>query len=390
MIPMPTDMQASEPAEAAADQAAPAASETAPMTADQSSSQTPAATTDSVELPQADAPQTGGIGSDIEEELKKQEAAPERKYKPLNDVAETIRRSLALPVANEKMSKAIEEMKFEIDDYFFDLENWENEDGDNESTKPPKPDFEAMAKKYKLQLKQTGLVDREEMKQDPLGKIQVGNEMLGNYLFFMAEEKELYDATPFGGATALVPDYYLFWNIENEKPHTDEFAECKDEIIAFWKKQQALGLAEKEAESISNKVNDVRKSKLSELYPDKALPTGQFSWFDSMRGGVLSQPGNVDKPSDDFMETAFSLVELEAGVAVDRNRDTVYVIQSISGNRPVEELGADYLQNQFMKFKRVPREVNGAAVYYSRREQSKAGETLKKQLGFEYDSGFSN
>ena len=388
--PSATTAPVGEMAAQADEPSTPAASETAPAAMDQTDDQPAAASTDSVELPQADLPQTGGIGSDIDEELKKQEAAPERKYRPLIDVADNIRRSLALPIANVKMSKGIEEAKFDLDDYFGDLEIWESEGTNNASTKPALPDFEKMAKKYNLELKQTGLVDREEMKLDPFGGIQLGARSLSDYLFFAAGDSELYEATPFGGASALIPDYHLFWNIENEKPHVAEFAECKDQVVAFWKKQQALELAKKEADSISNKVNDDRKSKLSELYADRALQTGEFSWFDTMRGGILSQPGNVEKPSDEFMETAFSLNKLEAGVAVDRDRDTVYVIQSISGFRPVEELGADYLQNKFMNMKRVPREVNGAALYYSRLEQAKAGEALREQLGFERDSDFSN
>ena len=348
-------------------------------------------TTKSVELPQADLPMAGGIGADIDEELKKQEDAPERKYKPLIDVADTIRRSLALPTANANMTKAIETVNFELEDYFSEYEIWENEESMDPNSKPALPDFEQMAKQLNLRLQQTGLVDRNAMKLDPLGSIQLGGNTLGDYLFFMAGEKKLYEGTPFGGASELVPDYYLFWNIENEKPRVADFDECKEQVMTFWKKGKALELAQEEAKSISNKVNDVRKSKMSELYPDRALPTGQFSWFDTTaRGGILSRPGNVDLPSDDFMETAFSLVELEAGVAIDRSRDTVYVIQSTSGSRPVEELGADYLQNRFMNFKRVPREVNNAAVYYSRREQGKAGEALRKELGFEYDSDFSN
>ena len=398
----PSDTQTEEPATQIEEPATQTTVEPATQTTAEPATQTgeqadqtdgppaPPTDTDSVKLPQADLPQTGGIGSDLDEELKKQEAAPERKYKPLTDVAESIRRDLALPEANRKMSQAIETINHDIDDYFFELDAWENEGTNDESEKPTLPDFEALAKKYNLQLKQTGLVDREEMKTDPLGSIQLGGDTLSNALFFMASNKELYEATPFGGATPLVPDYYLFWNIENEKPHVADFAECKDQVAKFWKNQQALELAKKDAESISIKVNDARKSKLSELYPEKALPTGQFYWFDTRRGGILSKPGNVDKPSDEFMETAFSLAELEAGVAVNRDRDTVYVIQSISGNRPVEELGADYLKNKFMNTKRVPREVIGAAVYYSRQEQGKAGEALKEQLGFEYDSDYSN
>ena len=377
-------------AEAVEQQAAPALGEDAPATTPQDDSPAEPAT-DSVELPQADLPQAGGIGSDIDDEVEKQDAAPERKYKPLTDVAETIRRSLALPIANAKMTSAIEEMKHEVDDYFFELESWESDEDDAErGEKPQMPDFEALAKRYKLQLKQTGLVNRNEMKVDPLGSIPLGNGTLSEALFFMAGDRALYESTPFGGASAIVPDYYLFWNIENEQPHVLDFEDAKPQIVEFWKKQQALELAEKEAQSIRTKVNDNRKSKLSELYPERALTTGQFSWFDSVRGGILSQPGNVENPSDEFMETAFSLQQLEAGVAVGRDRETVYVIQSISGNRPVEELGADYLQNQFAKFKQVPREVNRAAGYYYSLEKRKADEALRKELGFELDSEFTN
>ena len=163
--------QAAQAVEQSAAPVAPAANE---ATASQIDSQPPAATAGSVELPQA-RPQTGGIGSDIDEEVKKQEAAPERKYKPLTDVAESIRRRLALPVANVKMSIGIEEANHEVEDYFFELDNWEHEGTEDQSTKPTVPDFEALAKKYNLQLKQTGLVDREEMKLDPLGSIEVRN-----------------------------------------------------------------------------------------------------------------------------------------------------------------------------------------------------------------------
>ena len=347
----------------------------------------PAAATEQAATPPASEPQTGSIGSDIEEEVKKQEAAPERKYKPLIDVAESIRRSLASPIANKKMSLAIESVNYELEDYFSDLEIAEADDSEPE---PDKPDFEQMAKQFNLELKETGLVDRDAMKQDPLGSIEVGVDVFGNYLFFMAGEKKLYEGTPFGGASAIVPDYYLFWYIENEKPRVGDFEECKEQVVKFWKKREALKLAKEEAESISKKVNDVRKSKMSELYPERALTTGQFSWFDTVRGGILSRPGNVDRPSDEFMATAFSLVELEAGVAVDSNRENVYVIQSISGSRPISELGDDFLQNRLMRFKRVPSEVRRAAAYYGRQEGRKAELEMRESLGFELDSEFMN
>ena len=90
------------------------------------------------------------------------------------------------------------------------------------------------------------------------------------------------------------------------------------------------------------------------------------------------------------MATAFSLVELEAGVAVDSIRETVYVIQSIRGSRPVNELGDDFLQHRLMKFKQMPSEVNRAAAYYRRQERRKAELEMRESQGFELDSEFMN
>ena len=278
-------------------------------------------------------------------------------------------------------------MNYELEDYFSDLEIAE---ADETEPVPDKPDFEQMAKQFKLELRETGLVDRDAMKKDPLGSIQMRNFPIGDYLFFLAREKDLYEGEIIGGKSIL-PDYYLVWFTENENPRVGDFEECKDQVVKFWKQGEAFKLAQEEAESISNKVNDVRKSKMSELYPERALPTGEFSWFDSLRrSGVLSRPGNVDRPSDDFMAKAFSLVELEAGVAVDSSRETVYVIQSISGSSPVNELGADFLQNRLMNTKRMPPQVNRAAGYYTRQEQRKSQLELKESLGFELDSDFLN
>ena len=393
----PPEVQAAEPAAQTPEQGSSSTTEEAdPKTGGQMDNQPPATNTDPIRLPQADAPQTGGIGADIEEELKKQEAAPERKYKPLTDVAETIKSSLAEPIADAKMREALKQAKYVVDDYFSDLDIWENDNPKERGEKPAAPDFEALAKKHNLQLKQTGLVDREEMELTPFGNMQQqmrrGRQpqmvKLGNVVFAQARSIKLYEVLVY--ESVLEPDIYVFWLSENDKPYVGDFKECKDEVTEFWTKQKAFELAKKEAESISNKVNDDRGSKLTELYPDRALQTGEFSWFDTLQEAALGKPGNVEKPSDDFMATAFTLDKLEAGVGVDRDRDTIYVIQSISGNLPLNELGADYLQNKFMTFKRLPSEVANAVDYYGGQEQRKANESLTEELGFEYDSDFEN
>lgn len=353
--------------------------ETAAAPAETAAATAPAATPAAPALQLGGAAQeVGGIGSDLEAELNKPEEITE--FKPLKDVAENIRRSLALPKAGEKMGKAINEAQLEVGDYFAVLQDWEDEGKKGDE---PTVDFEAIAKDYKLSLRQTGLMTMAEMSKDPFGGLNLGFSTISEYIFFFSNKRKLFEPQPLNGAAASLPNSYVYWLTENEEPREPTFDESVEQIKEFWFNQKAFEMAQKEAEALKAKVNAAKESKLSELYTDKALPTGQFSWFDSQRGNSLSMPGNVDSPSDEFMETAFSLAPLEAGVAVDASRETVYVVQSINGPRQMNEVGQDFLENQFMKFQMVPYDVQRAASYYSGSEQQKANESLRENQGFE-------
>lgn len=323
----------------------------------------------------------GGIGEDLEDELNKPEETVE--FKPLKDVAENIRRSLALPRAGEKVSEAIGEAELEVQDYFAVLQDWEDEGKKGEE---PTVDFEAIAKDYNLSLRQTGLMTQADMKKDPFGGLNLGFSTVSEYVFFFSNKMKLYEPQPLNGAAASLPNSYVYWITENEEPREPTFDESEDSIKEFWVNQKAFEMAQKDAKALKAQANDAKQTKLSEIFADRALPTGEFSWFDSQRGNVLSMPGNVDSPSDEFMETAFSLAPLESGVAVDAGRSTVYVIQSINGPRKMSEVGQDFLENQFMKFKMVPYDVQRAASYYSGAEQQRASETLRSKLGFELNN----
>ena len=65
------------------------------------------------------------------------------------------------------------------------------------------------------------------------------------------------------------------------------------------------------------------------------------------------------------METAFSLAEGEASVAANESRDTIYVIQRTTPATPVTDVGEEYLDKQYFRFKRVPTGVMGAAQHYA-------------------------
>jgi hypothetical protein len=326
-------------------------------------------------------PDAGSIGDDIEAELKKKDEAPVRKFKPLADVADDIRRSLAQPRAQVAMAEAIERTEEELQDYYSILQDWEDEGEKGE--RPAAPDFDAMAKEYNLSFRETGLADEKEIKKDPFGGLKVGVYSIGDFLFVQSRTSKLFEPNRLGGNTNVLPDYYLYWMVEKTDPRMPTLDEVREDVQSFWKAKKAFELAEKAANELKDKVNDARDQKMTEMFPEKATPTGEFAWFDSRRGNVLSQPGNVDSPSDKFMSTAFSLNDMEAGVAPSGDRETLYVVQAISGRRPVNEVGLDYLQNQLMKYERVPIDVQRAASYYSGREQIKMDENRKEEFGFE-------
>ena len=58
------------------------------------------------------------------------------------------------------------------------------------------------------------------------------------------------------------------------------------------------------------------------------------------------------------------LTKLEAGTSPNTSRDTVYVIQRTSDEKPIEEVATDYIENQFFKFKRIPAQVRDTAAWY--------------------------
>ena len=73
-----------------------------------------------------------------------------------------------------------------------------------------------------------------------------------------------------------VNDQYVYWFSEKENARVPELSECRDQIVKFWKLQEARKLAMAEAESIQKKVNEQRDKKMTEIYPEQALETGAF------------------------------------------------------------------------------------------------------------------
>ena len=322
----------------------------------------------------------GGIG-DLQ--LSDESAGPstgqsnkKTRIKPLSEVADEIRTRLATAAAFKKKDDAAKRAKIALDSYRSQVIRWENSQEKETTPKPTPPDFAAIAKEYGLLFQETGLVNRFELEKTDIGKVnyfvQVQTPQGGLRPDFQSVSNKIF--LEYDRVDLLVPqnisdivsgNAYVIWTSEKEEVRIPEFEESKDQIVKYWKHQKAVELARKAAEAMAAKASPSQK--LTSIFPTTASPTGEFTWFRPGRGAmaIYGTPIKVDRPGEEFMKTAFSLAEGEASVAANESRDIIYVLQRITPAIPVADIGQEYLDDQFFRFKRIPTGVMGAAQHYA-------------------------
>jgi len=322
----------------------------------------------------------GGIG-DLQ--LSDESAGPmtgetekKTRIKPLSEVADDIRTRLARASAFKKSGEAAKQAEVALKTYQMQVLTWENSQGNDAIPKPTPPDFEAIAKESGLLFGETGLVDGVEISKTDIGKVNFMIELqspqgpprrdiqaVGMKVFL--DYDRIKPLVPQRVIDIISSNSYVFWMSEKADVRIPELEESKEQIIKYWKYQKAVELARAAAEKMAAQAS--ANQKLTTLFPAKAAPTGEFTWFRPGRGAqaTFGNPIGVDSPGEEFMETAFSLGEGETGVAANDTRDTVYILQRTTPATPVAELGQEYLDQQYFRFKRIPTGVMGAAQHYA-------------------------
>jgi hypothetical protein len=172
------------------------------------------------------------------------------------------------------------------------------------------------------------LVSLDEFSTDELAMARIFNgqqlQEAGPSIFATYSKLNEYDPNSF--QDILAGKSYLFWVVEKQDQQIPKMEDVKDNIIKFWKRQKAFEAAKIDAEKIAEKANAEKKS-LLDTYGEKAVRTGEFSWFSTAGQFGISDVIGVDGPGESFMKKAFSLNEGEAGAAPNMNRDVIYVIR---------------------------------------------------------------
>jgi hypothetical protein len=298
----------------------------------------------------------------------------EKRVRPLKDVADEIKRRMARPAAQKAIEEAVKKANAQVWNYHNQRMRWELTEDESKVPEPAPLDVDAIAKECNLIVKVTGLVKGSEFVEDPLGRTAIPRSVqmpdgtrqmrfssVADSVFSNFDNIKLYD--PMQANDFMTSNNYVYWLIEKADTKVPEFEACRPEVEKFWKAGKALEMAEEEAQKIADRVNQ-QDQLLNELYSERATETGEFSWFNSFQGASYGNPVGVELPGEEFMETAFSLDKGKAGVAPNRTRKTVYVIQMVSDRKKIEEIGDDYIANQFFKFKQIPADVRGVAGLY--------------------------
>ena len=357
--------------------------------ADSTATDATAATDDSQASDEVD--DVGGIGNmkdvDVGPLLADDEGVKKR-AKPLEEVADLIRRQLKGQEAAEALDLAIKTAESEVENYFTQRLQWEVNGKERNQPAPAIPDFQGIADRNGLRLAETELLDNEGLMKTELG---------GVYKIFTVQNRNIpvpmadviFDQfgqlDEYGTSTTdnrFTGKSYVYWPTELADSEIPKLEQCKEQIIEYWRQQEAIKTATKAAEGIAAKVS--KDKKLSEIDPAKTIQTGEFTWFQP-RGqrAALSTPIGVDSPSEKFMETAFSLNQGEAGVALNGSGDTIFVIQSESPKISMAEVGDDFLKNQLFRFQRLPPDVGLISGHYFRQKTLDWNQEYVDSIGFE-------
>ena len=297
--------------------------------------------------------------------------------KPLQDVADVIKRKLKIEDARKARDEALENAEKVVTFYQRDLSTYEMNvaAGKEDIAEPEEPNFQEIANKNGIQFFETGLINEIQISDEEIGKVvdisigpngQAMQINIGDQIFQQFESLPEYQAM-------VANDFmknakYLYWLADKVEQRVPEYEDAKEAIIKYWKWNKAVENAMAKAQQTVDKINNGENILLNEEFPEKAKLTGQFTWFSSFGRFAYGTPEGVTDPGEDFMKEAYGLKRNKAGMALNETRDTVYVIQNIAPlETTYDEMADDYLDKNFFLTKQVPREVVSAKSLYRQR-----------------------
>ena len=301
---------------------------------------------DSADTSAADTTADTPEASDTAEAADDSDAADQpdesEKYKPLEEVKDDIRRSIAAPRAQERMQNAIKSVRSRMKKFYDKYVLYEVKSSNDDSIEPPEmPTFDDISDDPPITVTSIPLSDRNEIGQFELGQA-VEFEFLQDRILripfadLVYDEKTIPVYQPRQFPSADVSPQFVYWVVGQEEATTPEFDDIKDLVADKWKMEQAASLALAAAEEQAKKARDADKP-LSEClsFPNAAIfESGEVAWLTTgnlpMGGGNqprFSELPGVEAPSDEMYRTLFRLQPGKVGVAMNDTKTAAYVMR---------------------------------------------------------------
>jgi hypothetical protein len=319
------------------------------------------ATTDK---PEADLPEfkTPATDAPAEEATGEKKPGGERttEYKPLAEVADDIRQTLAEQRAGLNMLSQIEPLQLELQNYWKPKLVRKLKAHDEATTLLPEG-FLDRAEKANMVFQETDpeYTSYFQLIDIPLGQagVPMGEGVsqskipLAQYAFI--GQMDLYQVVLAEGDDG---NKYLAWKIGETEEKVPELDEVRDEVITAWKLIEARKLAEAEAKRIAEiaKKAGVPLDKalgeegLSVLFsqPFTWMTRGNVSQFDFNAESRLSEISGITGADNDFMKKIFGMKEGEIEVIENYPKSAFYVVRLAQKVIPTATLQANYLRDE--------------------------------------------
>ncbi|MEX2172776.1 MAG: hypothetical protein WD872_00355, partial [Pirellulaceae bacterium] len=313
--------------------------------------------------------------------LPEAKPAEEPKFKPLAEVADQIRETLAQPIAQEAREAAVKKAVDEVVAYGRSFRRWKGaQEAGVKSTNlkdPGQLKIDALASKHGFEAGKTPLVDVYQIAEYEIGqKVQefdFRGGQIQTYSFAdlaFGDGETLYN--PVQANSSDRDSLYIHWRTQ-EQPAADVSLadkQVREQVVQAWKMQKAFELAKAKAQALADKAQGAKSLK-DVVDPAQVISPPAFSWLSTGStpfgyGGQaqLSDVTGIEMAGQDFMRGVFDLQPGEAGIAPNQPHNTVYVVRVIGQDPPDEQLRTQFLESgmNFQVMNVAQNEMIGTAV----------------------------
>ncbi len=270
-------------------------------------------------------------------------------YRPLEQVEEEIRRTLARERVQKIVEERFSEVRSEMNRYAKLRMRYQRESAKNPDEPKPKPlDLQGLADKYHLKLLTTDFISRIDAAGSPDLEIARSFDFTAGspgrpFAEWTSLAFEKGSLSRPRTSDSLEGHRFLWWKIDEKQGQVPSFNEARDEVLQAWKRIQAREIGKRQAEQYAKTVRQAKQPMKEVFAQDKDLPVteaGPFSWLTrpNVPVSMMQQPPQIQYPDvpgvlnagEEFMETTFGLEAGEVGVAFNHPKSIVYVIQPAS------------------------------------------------------------